>query len=186
MDWKVLFTVEQRYILERSFMMKKISVPIIIVLTMLVATGVAYASPAASRNFNAPLSGGEEVPSVDTNARGVATFQLSRDGTELSYKLIVANIQNVTQAHIHCGAAGANGPVVAFLFGLNPAGVTVNGILAEGTITAANVIPRPDSPACPGGVANFDDLLAKIQSGDTYVNVHTVSYPAGEIRGQIK
>jgi hypothetical protein len=166
--------------------MKRISVTLIIILTMLFATGVVYASPSASQNFVAPLSGGEEVPAVDTDARGVAIFRLDRGASELSYKLIVANIQNVTQAHIHCGAAGANGPVVAFLFGLNPAGVTVNGVLAEGTITAANVLPRPDSSACPGGVANFDDLLAKIQSGEAYVNVHTTQFPAGEIRGQIR
>lgn len=166
--------------------MKKTYVTLLIVLTMLIATGVVYASPAVPQNFIAPLSGGEEVPPVDTNARGVAILQLSKDGTQLSYKLIVANIQNVTQAHIHCGAAGVNGPVVAFLFGFDPAGVSSNGVLAEGTITAANVIPRPDSPACPGGVANFDDLLAKMRSGDAYVNVHTIAYPGGEIRGQIK
>jgi hypothetical protein len=166
--------------------MKKTCITLIIVLSMLIATSVAYASPAASQNFVAPLSGGEEVPSVDTNARGVATLKLSKSGTELGYKLIVANIQNVTQAHIHCGAAGVNGPVIAFLFGFNPAGVTVNGELAEGTITAANVIPRPDSEACPGGVANFDELLAKMSSGDAYVNVHTIANPGGEIRGQIK
>ena len=167
--------------------MKKISITLIIVLTMLVATSAAYASPAgASQNFVAPLSGGEEVPPVVTNARGVATLKLSEDGTELQYKLIVANIQGVTQAHIHCGAARVNGPVVSFLFGFNPTGDAVNGGVAEGTITAANVIPRPDSAACPGGVADFDDLMAKLRSGDAYVNVHTLAYPGGEIRGQIR
>jgi hypothetical protein len=48
------------------------------------------------------------------------------------------------------------------------------------------VIDRPDSAACPGGVSGLDDLLDKIQSGDAYVNVHTVAYQAGEIRGQIR
>ena len=54
-------------------------------------------------------------PSVDTLARGVATFQLSDDGTELTYRLVVANIENVVAAHIHLAPAGVNGPVVAFL-----------------------------------------------------------------------
>lgn len=166
--------------------MKKISTTLLIALTMLTATGAAHASPAASQNFIAPLSGGDEVPPADTNARGAAALKLSKDGTELQYMLIVANIRNVTQSHIHCGAAGVNGPVVAFLFGLNPAGVAANSILAEGTITAANVIPRPDSAACPGGVADFDDLVPKIQSRDAYVNVHTLVDPGGEIRGKIK
>jgi hypothetical protein len=172
--------------MERSILMKKISVTLIIILTMLITTSVAYASPAASENFISPLSGGEENPAVDTNARGVAIYKLSNDGTALQYKLIVANIEDVTQAHIHCGGPGVNGPVVAFLFGFDPAGVTINGVLAEGTITAANVIPRPDSAACPGGVANFDELLAKIRSGDAYTNVHTIANPGGEIRGQIR
>ena len=167
-------------------MKKKTYVILIIVLTMLVSTSIAYASPAASDNFAVPLSGREEVPARDTNATGVATFKLSEDGTELSYKLIVANIQGVTQAHIHCGAAGVNGPVVAFLFGFNGAGVTANGVLAMGTITAANVVPRLNSPECPGGVANFDEMLAKIRSGDAYVNVHTLAFPGGEIRGQFQ
>ena len=160
---------------------------VLIVLTMLITTSVAYASPPEQRNFIAHLSGAAERPTpVDTDAGGLAVFHLSKDGTELRYKLIVTNIEGATQAHIHCGSADVAGPVVAFLFGFDPAGVTVNGVLAEGTITAANVIPRPDSPACPGGVANFDELLAKIRSGDAYVNVHTLVYPAGEIRGQIE
>lgn len=106
---------------------------------------------------------------MDTLAQGQAIFKLSKDGTALDFKLIVANIENVTQSHIHCGAQGVNGPVVVFLFGFLPMGVDVNGILAEGTITPENVIPRPDSESCPGGIANFEELLAKIRSGDAYV-----------------
>lgn len=167
--------------------MKRSFVVMIVVLTLLISTSAVYASPPDQRNFVTPLSGAAERPTpVDTNARGNAIFHLSKDGTELSYKLIVANIDNVTQAHIHCGSADVAGPVVAFLFGFVTGGVTINGVLAEGTITAASVIPRPDSPVCPGGVADFDDLLAKIRSGDAYVNVHTVAFPGGEIRGQFK
>jgi hypothetical protein len=158
-------------------------------LAVLFAVLFATASTAAAynpqRNFVASLSGQAEVPAVSTLARGQAIFHLSKDGTELGFKLIVANIQNVTQAHIHCGGPDVNGPVVAFLYGLGPT-VSVNGILSQGTLTAASVIPRPDSPACPGGVANFDDVLAKMRSGQAYVNVHTVQNPGGEVRGQIR
>lgn len=134
-------------------------------------------------NFAAPLSGDQEVPPVETRSTGLAKFQLR--GDELSYHLNVSRTEGVTQSHIHCGAAGVNGPVVVFLFGFVPGGVTSNGRLADGTITAADVIPRADSAACPGGVADFDDLLEKMRSGDAYVNVHTLAHPAGEIRGQI-
>jgi hypothetical protein len=138
------------------------------------------------RVFVANLSGGEEVPAVQTMGTGQATFMLNEDGTALHYRLVVANIKDVTQSHIHCGGSGVNGPVTVFLFGLNAEGLNVNGVLAEGTITPENVIARPDSEACMGGLAGFENLLEKLRSGDAYVNVHTLAYPGGEIRGQIR
>src|SRR5688572_6801334 len=96
--------------------------------------------------FTAHLKSSNEPPTngvaVVSNGQGQAIFRLSDDGQTLYYKLIVANIDEVTQAHIHCGEAGVNGPVVAFLYGFDPVGVAVNGILAEGAITAANIIAR--------------------------------------------
>jgi CHRD domain len=144
----------------------------------------------AGDNFVAKLSGDEEVPARDTRAVGVAKFKLSDDGTALDFKVNVANIENVVAAHIHCGAVGVNGPVGVTLFGGAPGGGRVNGTLAQGTITA------PDA----GNACGWTDLaavLAAINSGDTYVNVHTNDgvpptntgpgdFPGGEIRGQIK
>ena len=163
---------------------------VVIVITVLVIASVAYASPAASQNFAVPLSGREEVPPRDTNARGVATFKLSEDGTELSYKLNVANIENVFAAHIHCGAVGVNGPVGVTLFMGTPGGGRVDGTLAEGTIT----VPDPGN-GC--GWADLAAVVAALNSGNTYVNVHTNDgvpppntgpgdFPGGEIRGQVK
>ena len=159
---------------------------------LLIAMLVLALAPAAvaGDNFVATLSGGEEVPARDTQAVGVATFKLSDDGASLEVKLNVANIENVVAAHIHCGAVGVNGPVGVTLFGAAPAGGSVNGTLAEGTITA------PD----PGNACGWTDLaavLAAIESGATYVNVHTNDgvappntgpgdFPGGEIRGQIR
>lgn len=142
------------------------------------------------RNAAVALSGGEEVPARPTRARGTAIFHLSKDGTELSYKLIVANIENVIQSHIHVGAQGENGPIVVFLYGLvAPAGGRVNGVLAEGTITEADFIG-------PLAGASMDDLIEAMLAGLTYVNVHTSDgvdppntgpgdFPGGEVRGQI-
>jgi hypothetical protein len=136
--------------------------------------------------FTAHLSGANEVPPVDLNGQGQVTFTLNESGTALHYKLMVANINNITQAHIHCGASGVNGPVVVFLFGFDATGVTKNGILAEGTITSANIIARPSSDACMGGLATFENLLERMRNGGVYVNVHTLAFPGGEIRGQVK
>lgn len=95
----------------------------------------------------------------------------------MSFKLNVANIEDVTGAHMHKAPEGENGPIVVFLFGdpfTDP--VTVNGTLAEGTITETDVLdPMED----------LDDLLEAMRKGNTYVQVHTQANPPGEIRGQI-
>ena len=135
----------------------------------------------ASGHFVAPASGGEEVPANASRGRGNAVFTLSDDGTALRYKLIVAGVEGMTQAHIHLAPAGANGPVVVFLFGFDPAGVTRNGILAEGTITQASLIPRP----VIGFGGTMPELLAAMRGGGAYVNVHTLALPGGEVRGQV-
>jgi hypothetical protein len=159
---------------------------------LLGATVLALAAPvdAGERNFVAHLSGRDEVPSNASLAQGQAIFHLSEDGTQLDYKLIAANIDNVVFAHIHLAPAGVNGPVVAFLFGPAAAGGgRFSGVLAQGTITADDLIgPLAGQPLS----ALVDAMLA----GNTYVNAHTDDgvapagtgpgdLPAGEIRGQI-
>jgi hypothetical protein len=133
-------------------------------------------------NFRAHLSGDQEVPPVETRATGQAIFQLSKDGTELSYRLIVANIENVTQAHIHLGPAGTNGPVVAWLYPSGPPPQLIpgrsSGVLATGVITADNLVG-------PLANASLSDLIDAMAAGNTYVNVHTSQFPPGEVRGQI-
>ena len=150
--------------------------------TLLVVAG----GPALAGEFVAHLSGASEVPPVSTRAQGQAKVSFNQEGTEAGFRLIVANIENVTQAHIHCGPAGANGPVVVFLFGFISGGVSVNGILAQGTFTGSNIIPRGDSDACPGGVGDMADLIAQIEAGNAYINVHTVQNQPGEVRGQLR
>ena len=145
---------------------------------LLGGVGVSTAKQHGSRNLRTHLSGDEVVPPVDTNAQGQAKFQLNKAGDELSFKLNVANIEDVIGAHIHKAPAGENGPIVVFLFG-NPFTdpVTINGTLAEGTITATDVI---------GPIAgDFDALLTAMRESNTYVQVHTEENVSGEIRGQI-
>jgi hypothetical protein len=147
---------------------------------------VGLAIAGINNNWSTHANGSMEVPVRDSQGQAQAIFHLSPDGTSLDFTLNASNIEGVTQAHIHCGEAGVNGPVVAFLFGFDPAGVAPNGKLSEGTITNADVIPRaPGTPGCPDGVANFDELIDRLNSGDAYVNVHTLVFPGGEIRGDI-
>lgn len=137
---------------------------------------------ATPHNLRTHLSGDEEVPVRDTDAQGQAIFQVSKDGSSISYKLIVANIENVTQAHIHLAPAGANGGIVAWLYPAAPPSQLIpgrtQGILGEGEITASSLVGtlmgRPLSA-----------LLDAMRNGGAYVNVHTSQFPPGEIRGQI-
>ena len=136
------------------------------------------------------LTGDHEVPARPTNAQGQALIKVSDDGLSITYKLIASNIENVVASHIHIGSPTVNGPIAVFLFGNVPAGGgRHDGILAEGTLTAANLIgPMLNHPMA--------DLIAAIRAGNAYVNVHTNDgvaptntgpgdFPGGEIRGQL-
>ena len=157
----------------------KIRLVSLFLLIALVAT--VGTAAAASPNFRAHLSGSDA--GVETLAQGQAIFQFSKDGSELHYKLIVDNIENVWMAHIHlANEPGGNGPPVVWLYPDAPPPAPIsgdlNGILAQGTITADDLVG-------PLSGNTMIDLIEAIRAGNTYVNVHTQEYPPGEIRGQI-
>jgi hypothetical protein len=129
------------------------------------------------RNFRTHLSGDEEVPPVETRAQGQAVVRVDRDASELEFELIVANIDDVVAAHIHCAPDGVNGPVGVTLFEGGP--VSSSGVLAEGTITAPD-----EGNAC--GWESVADVQQAMANGFAYVNVHTLAHPPGEIRGQLR
>ena len=133
----------------------------------------------------AVMSGDQEVPPVDSGAAGVTTFDVSEDGAEVTFKVIAWYLEDITMGHIHIAPAGANGPVVAVLVDFAPldatSGETRNGLLAEGTIAAADVAADPDV----GFDGSIGALVRAMRSEGSYVNIHTVANPSGEIRGQI-
>jgi hypothetical protein len=118
------------------------------------------------------------VPPVKTIAKGEATFQLSKDGKELTYKLTVTDIENVIAAHIHDGKKGKNGPPVVNLFTGSKKEGKFSGMLSEGTITAKELAGQLKGKL-------FSHFIQMIEDGHAYVNVHTDKHPDGEIRGQI-
>jgi hypothetical protein len=128
--------------------------------------------------FFTDLKGREEVPAVSTRASGLAIFVLSNDYKTLYYLLHVNKIRETTAAHIHLGAKGANGPVVAFLFGPSLISGKFSGILSKGAITADDLVGPLEG-------MTLRDLLEEIKDGNAYVNVHTTQNPMGEIRGQL-
>jgi hypothetical protein len=131
--------------------------------------------------FPVKLSGSQEVPPNGSKAAGHAIFHLKNDGTELHYRLTVANIENITQCHIHLAPAGVNGPVVVWLYPSAPPAQLIpgpfNGVLAKGIITAGNLVG-------PLAGMELSDLMDYLTSSNAYVNLHTSQFPGGEIRGQ--
>ncbi|MBW7452640.1 CHRD domain-containing protein [Paenibacillus sepulcri] len=130
------------------------------------------------KTFRAILKGRNEVPPVRTIATGNAVFQLNRTGDKLFFRLVIRNINRVTQAHIHLGQKGVNGPVVAFLFGPSKFGISVKRGVIRGTLTRNDLVG-------PLQGKTIRDLVRELERGNAYVNVHTIQNPDGEIRGQI-
>lgn len=154
-----------------------------------------------------PFSAAPGAPTpADSHGQGQAIIHIADNELSFDYKLIASNIENIVQAHIHCGPAGVNGPIIIWLYpsvtSQNPAASGAgrhDGVLAEGTVVSGatlNVRNAAASATCPGGVANFADALRQIRAGNAYVNVHTDDgddtpntgagdMVSGEIRGQI-
>lgn len=119
------------------------------------------------------------MPPVRTGASGNAFFRLSRDGTRLNFRLSVRDIAKVTQAHIHVGRRGQNGPVVVFLFGPSKFGITVRRGIVSGVLTRRDLVG-------PLQGRTIRDLIREFNNNNAYVNVHTIQHPNGEIRGQVR
>jgi hypothetical protein len=139
----------------------------------------ATAQEPGVQEFVARLSGASEVPPVQSSASGFAEVEVVDNGNRVEYEVEVSNIDRVTQAHIHQGTSSEAGPVVATLFNAStPTGPTSGG-LVEGSITSANL-------EGPLQGKQLSDLIALMQNGQAYVNVHTEQNPDGEIRGTLE
>jgi hypothetical protein len=138
---------------------------------------LAFAQTEQTEGFSAMLSGGEEVPPVDTAATGVASFTLEGEQS-IKYDVNVTGMDKVTAAHIHNAPKGENGEVVVTLFKADSPTGQISGSLANGSITASNLEGLMQGTP-------FRDLIKAVERRETYVNVHTEKNPNGEIRGQI-
>jgi len=156
---------------------------------------VAAIGAAAADEFKAQLNGFNEIGALATPTGailtdGTGTFALKFDKNSATYSLTYSGLtSNVTQAHIHFGKVHVAGGIFVFLcsnLGNGPVGTpacpTSDGTVT-GTITGGNILAVP-SQHIPAG--NFEVLLSALGSNTAYANVHTVNFPAGEIRGQVK
>lgn len=142
------------------------------------------------------LSGYNEVPSVSTTGNGTFNARISNDESQIDWELSYSDLEGaVQQAHIHIGNVGVNGGISVFLctnLGNGPAGTQpcpAPPATISGTIVAADVSPNiPATLAARNQGLNtgeMDELIAAIRAGATYVNVHSTTWPGGEIRSQI-
>lgn len=130
------------------------------------AGGAAERSTAEEVQLRALMNAAEEVPAPSgntANARGAftATATKTATGATLRWRLTFSNLTgDANAAHIHTGTRGQPGPVAVPLCGPCTSGAT--------------------------GSADIDEnLLNTLRSGGTYVNVHTATNRAGEIRAQL-
>ena len=129
-------------------------------------------SVTTSNNFGATLNGASEVPATTSTATGTATYTVS--GSTVNYSVTYSGLSGPPgAAHIHAGAPGVAGGVVVGLKGLPTT--------ASGTITGSFTQADFDAKS---PIGTFADLLAQMQAGNTYTNIHTQANGGGEIRGQ--
>src|SRR5215510_2743137 len=117
--------------------------PLLIALATGLVAWIAISPPrlvAADRHFSAQLNGSEEIPPRDTDATGHVNFIVAKEGTELRYRVVVANLRNIVSVQIHLGPRGENGPAVATLYGpMAPGGGRKDGLIAEGSFTSSDL-----------------------------------------------
>jgi hypothetical protein len=173
--------------------MKRILLAVVALLCVTAMNAAAQETQEVS-HLRAELFGIEEVatPTAITNATGTFTATVNNDNT-LTYTLTYNNLSSaVLQSHIHIGATKISGGVSIFLctnLGNGPADTPAcpddashSGTVTR-TVSAADVI----GPTGQGvAVGDFADVVRAIASHVTYANVHSVNFPAGEIRGQIR
>jgi hypothetical protein len=171
--WFVLCTRRHHPHKEITAMRTMLSAGALALATLLPATGSAQ-----TVNMTATLTGGEENPAVLTGAVGSATVGVDTTNREILVELRLFNIPTGTTAgHIHAGPRGVNGPVVID-FPI-PTG-RIGDLTLSFRLGQAQFRARPEI-----GINTMDDIIQAIVGGGAYVNVHTTTFPGGEIRGQL-
>lgn len=152
---------------------------IFLIVLLFASLGAAADRSRNEGTFEATLSGNEEVPPVQTEAKGEAEFQFSKEGDKLAYTLTVSNIKDVTGCSVHKGKKGENGPPVLNLFTEPRKGDVTGTLLAEGMV-------EPYLLVGPLKGKSVRALVQLMEDGEAYVNIQTKDHPEGEVRGQIR
>lgn len=141
----------------------------------------------AAQTWTSVLTGAAESPPTSSTGSGSATFTLL--GNVLTINGSFTGLSaNTTVAHIHCCTAvpmsGNSGVATTTpTFAGFPAGVTSGVFLLTLDLTQASSYNAAFVTA-NGGIAGAQAaLLAGMNNGRAYLNIHTTAFPSGEIRG---
>ena len=175
--------------------MQSLRIKLAVGVAVLGVAGVGTAAIAHDRSkFSTGLSGYEEIPTLSTQGSGFFKASINRSQSEIRYTLSYrgpfdagAAGATVTQAHIHLGARAFNGGIAAFLCSnMNNGPAGTQPCPAEGTVSGVITPAQVVGPAGQGIAAmEFGELVRALRAGAAYANVHTSTFPGGEIRGQI-
>jgi CHRD domain len=157
---------------------------------VLVGVGAVAVAAGGGGKLDETLTGHQEVPALSTTGAGEFHATIDDGGNAIHYRLTFSALESdATQAHIHFENATNNGNIVVFLctnLGNGPAGTQAcpaAGGTIRGTIRAADVGALAAAQGIDAG--EFKELLRAIRAGATYVNVHSIGHPGGEIRAQL-
>lgn len=155
-------------------MTRKLGTIVAVAVVVAIATSApAVAGKASGRTFTTVMTGAQEAPGPgDPDATGVASLTLQPGKRTVCYDLSWMNIgadpetETVHSAHIHEAPAGSPGPVVVPLF----VEESFSGTDSDAGCVSASA---QQIAAIIGNPSNY------------YVNVHSDTFPAGAIRGQL-
>ncbi|PWT83588.1 MAG: PEP-CTERM sorting domain-containing protein [Acidobacteria bacterium] len=159
-----------------------------LLVTVLMFSAVARADQVA---FTATLTGSQEVPPSGSAGIGSALVTLDTVTNLLTVNVSFAGLGSPTIAsHIHCCAPAGTNAIVATAvptFPGFPLGVTTGTYLMTFDLTVASTY-NPAFITAQGGTVSGAQaaFIAGLNSGQTYLNIHTSEFPGGEIRGQLQ
>ena len=138
-------------------------------------------------DFAAILTGREEVPEVDTLDTALATFQSNKKDDDnnkeknaLKFSVKTTDMSKIKEVHIYTGNPSEKGDVVAdFYISETPSGEVIMDYISEGKIKSKDL-------KGPLEGKSTEELVRKMEKGETYVDISTADKPKGKVRGRIK
>lgn len=156
----------------------------------LFAAAVSLPAAADVSIYTAQLDGSSEAPPNPSPGTGVATVTIDSEARTMRVQESFSELmEGVTVSHIHCCTESPNTgteipATMVPTFTDFPSGVVAG--MYDHTFDMRNASSyNPDFITAHGNTVNgaFDALVAGLDSGSAYANIHTSAFMGGEIRG---